>query len=113
VTLAGENLKLLIFTASELPPDPCCDDEPLEFAEALGLFPPPQPASSRPVTAMTTSELMAWRGFTGDLRSVVRVRELKLFERTGVGGSHDRKTRVCDRPPTSIRRISQSRLGQG
>ena len=63
VTLAGENLKLLIVTASELPPDPC-DDEPLEFAEALGLFPSPQPASSRAVTAMTTSELMEWRAFT-------------------------------------------------
>ena len=58
VTLAGENLKLLIFTALELPPDAACDDDPLEFADALGLLPPPQPANSRAVPAMTTSELM-------------------------------------------------------
>jgi hypothetical protein len=64
VTLAGENLKLLIFTALALPPDAGCDDDPLEFAEGLGLLPPPQPANSRAVPAMTTSELMAWRTFT-------------------------------------------------
>jgi hypothetical protein len=58
VELAGENLKLLIFTALELPPDDAWDDDPLEFAEALGLLPPPQPANSRAVPAMTTSELM-------------------------------------------------------
>jgi hypothetical protein len=64
VTLAGENLKLLIFTALELPPDAACDDDPLESAEALGLLPPPQPANSRAVPAMTTRALMDWRGFT-------------------------------------------------
>ena len=58
VTLAGENLKLLIVTAFELPPDAACDDDPLEFAEALGLLPPPQPATSRAVAATTASELM-------------------------------------------------------
>jgi hypothetical protein len=52
------------FTGLELPPDPGCDCEPLEFAEALGLLPPPQPASSKAVPAMTTSELMEWRRFT-------------------------------------------------
>ena len=57
VTLAGANLKLLIFTALGLPPDAACDDDPLEFAEALGLLPPPQPANSRAIPAMTTSEL--------------------------------------------------------
>jgi hypothetical protein len=62
VTLAGANLKLLIFTALEFPPDAACDDDPFEFADALGLLlPPPQPANSRAVPAMTTSDLMAWR----------------------------------------------------
>ena len=51
-------------TAPELPPDAACDEDPLELDEALGLLPPPQPASSRAVPAMTTSELMEWRGFT-------------------------------------------------
>jgi len=63
VTLAGENLKSLIFTALELPTDTACDDDPLESAEALGLSPSPQPANSRAVPAMTTSELMEWRAF--------------------------------------------------
>jgi hypothetical protein len=62
VALAGENLKSLIFTALELPPD--ADDEPPDFAEAVGLLPPPQPANSRAVPAMTTRELMEWRAFT-------------------------------------------------
>ena len=64
VTLAGANLKLLILTAFELSPEVACDDDPLEFADALELLPPPQPANSRAVPAMTTSELMKWRGFT-------------------------------------------------
>ena len=64
VTLAGENLKLLILTALELPPDAACDDDPLEPAEALGLLPPPQPANSKAVPAMTTNELMEWRACT-------------------------------------------------
>jgi hypothetical protein len=55
---------LLIFTALALPPDAAGDDDPLEFADALGLSPPPQPANSRAVPAMTTSELVEWRGFT-------------------------------------------------
>jgi hypothetical protein len=55
---------LLIFTALGLPPDAACDDDPLEFVDALELLPPPQPANSRAVPAMTTSELRAWRGFT-------------------------------------------------
>jgi len=63
VTLAGANLKLLIFTALGLPPDAACDDDPLGLADALGLLPPPQPASSRAVPATTTRELMEWRGF--------------------------------------------------
>jgi hypothetical protein len=64
VTLAGANLKLLIFTALELPPDAACVDDPLEVADPLGLLPPPQPANRRAVPAMTSSELMECRGFT-------------------------------------------------
>jgi hypothetical protein len=65
VRLAGENLKLLIFTAVDAPADVVCEEEPLGFAEApeADPLPPPQPASSRAVPAMTTSELMALRGF--------------------------------------------------
>jgi hypothetical protein len=36
----------------------------LEFAEALGLLPPPQPATSRAAPAMTTRKLREWRRFT-------------------------------------------------
>jgi hypothetical protein len=55
VTLAGANLKSLIFTVLA---------EPRAFAEAAGSLSPPQPASSSAVPAMTVSEQMAWRGFT-------------------------------------------------
>ena len=48
VTLAGANLKLLIFTPLAVPPDAACDDDPLKFADALGLSPPPQRRTAEP-----------------------------------------------------------------
>jgi hypothetical protein len=64
VTTAGENLKSLIFTALAPAPDAAGDDDPLGFAAALGLLPPPQPARTSAIPARTTSELVSRRVFT-------------------------------------------------
>jgi hypothetical protein len=60
VTLAGENLKSLIFTP--LPATAVWVDEPLDFAELWELLAPPQPASSRAMEAMPANDLIDWWG---------------------------------------------------
>ena len=61
VSEAGVNLKLLIVSAFELPPEAGDDDAWVDFDGALASLPPPQPAISVAVAETTTSQVVMRR----------------------------------------------------